>query len=105
MRAKLDQRWRYGVFLGRALGSDQNFIGLNSGDVVCARAIVRVVMNLRWSADRISKIKIAPVNFRSGSLDQIEESTEPHTHPEPSGDAEELSGKETNTNCTNEHKQ
>ena len=47
MRAKLDQRWRYGVFLGRALGSDQNFVGLNSGNVVCARAIVRVVQNLR----------------------------------------------------------
>ena len=91
MRAKLDQRWRYGVFLGRALGSDQNYIGLNSGNVVCARAIVRVVLNLRWSADRISKIQVAPVQFRSGTLDQIEESTEPHTHPEPSGDAEELS--------------
>ena len=91
MRAKLDQRWRYGVFLGRALGSDQNYIGLNSGNVVCARAIVRVVLNLRWSADRISKIQVAPVQFRSGTLDQIEESNEPHTHPEPSGDAEELS--------------
>ena len=36
MRAKLDQRWRYGVFLGRALGSDQNLIGLNSGNAVCS---------------------------------------------------------------------
>ena len=29
LRSKLDQRWRYGIFLGRALGSDQNFIGLS----------------------------------------------------------------------------
>ena len=28
LRSKADQPWRYGVFLGRALGSDQNFIGL-----------------------------------------------------------------------------
>ena len=37
----LDQPWRYGIFLGRALGSDQNFIGVNSSEVVCARTIVR----------------------------------------------------------------
>ena len=48
MRSKLDQRWRYGVFLGRSLSSDQNFIGLHSGDVICARAMVRVVPNIRW---------------------------------------------------------
>lgn len=88
MRAKLDQRWRYGIFLGRALSSDQHFIGLNSGDVVCARAMVRVVPNIRWSSDRISKIQTTPMTFRSGNLDQIEESTEPHSHPEPSADAE-----------------
>ena len=35
LRAKLDQRWRYGIFLGRSLSSDQNFIGLINGDVVC----------------------------------------------------------------------
>ena len=41
LRAKLDQRWRYGIFLGRSLSSDQNYVGLSSGDVICARAIVR----------------------------------------------------------------
>ena len=41
-RAKLDARWRYGVFLGRALDSDQNFVGLSNGTVVCARAIIRL---------------------------------------------------------------
>ena len=33
-RYKLRQRWHYGVFLGRALGSDQNFVGVKSGEVV-----------------------------------------------------------------------
>ena len=51
LRSKLDQRWGYGMCLGRSLRSDQNFIGLNSGDVICARAMVRVVLNLRWSSD------------------------------------------------------
>ena len=86
LRSKLDQRWRYGVFLGRALGSDQNFIGVNSGEVVCARAMIRVVPNIRWSSDRISKIHVSPMEFKIGTLDHIEEASEPHAHPQPSGD-------------------
>ena len=87
LRAKLDQRWRYGVFLGRALGSDQNYVGVNSGDVVCARAIIRVVPNARWSFERLSKIKISPIYFKPNTLDRIEESAEPQAHPEPVADA------------------
>ena len=83
LRSKLDQRWKYGIFLGRSLSSDQNFIGLSSGDVVCARAIVRVVPEMRWSPDAIEKIRATPLTFRSGTLDVIEESTDPNAHPEP----------------------
>ena len=83
IRSKLDQRWRYGVFLGRALGSDQNFIGVKSGEVVWARAIVRVVPNIRWSSDRISQIHVSPMEFKIGSLDHIEETVDPHAHPQP----------------------
>ena len=36
VRTKLDQRQRYGIFLGRSMASDQNFVGLASGEVVCA---------------------------------------------------------------------
>ena len=86
LHAKLDQRWRYGVFLGRALGSDQHYIRVNSGDVVCARAIVRVVPNARWSYDRLSKIKIPPIHFKPNKMDRIEESSEPQAHPEPAAD-------------------
>ena len=46
MRAKLDQRWRYGIFLGRSMASDQIFVGLASGEVVCARAKVRLVPSI-----------------------------------------------------------
>ena len=83
LRSKLDQRWRYGTFLGRALGSDQNYIGLKSGEVVCARAIVRVVPNARWSSDRISRITTSPMSFKAGTLDRIEESADPQSHPDP----------------------
>ena len=46
-RSKLDVRWRYGTFLGRATNSDQNYIGLNDGTVTCARAMVRLVHSIR----------------------------------------------------------
>ena len=82
LRSKLDQRWRYGTFLGRALGSDQNFVGIGSGEVVCARAIVRVVPSVRWSTDRVSKITTTPLTFKIGTLDHIEESRDPQAHPE-----------------------
>ena len=49
LKGKSEQPWRYGVFLGRALGSDQNYIGLRNGDVVRARAIVRLVAGSRWT--------------------------------------------------------
>ena len=86
LRSKLDQRWRYGVFLGRALGSDQNVIGVNSGEVVCARAIVRVVPSIRWSTDRISRVTVTPMNFKMGALDHIEESPNPQEHPDAVGE-------------------
>ena len=83
MRSKLDQRWRYGIFLGRSMSSDQNFIGLANGDVVCARAIVRLVPSVRWDMSRIAAITVSPFEFKSKNQDLIETDAEPHTHPEP----------------------
>ena len=82
MRSKLDQRWRYGIFLGRSMSSDQNFIGLANGDVVCARAIVRLVPSVRWDMSRIAAITVSPFEFKSKNQDLIETDAEPHTHPE-----------------------
>ena len=87
LRSKLDQRWRYGVFLGRSLSSDQNYVALSNGDVVCARAIVRVVPNIRWSAELVSKVNTTPLQFKTGTLDKIEETTKPHMHPDPEAEA------------------
>ena len=92
LRSKLDQRWRYGVFLGRSMSSDQNFVGLNNGDVVCARAIVRMIPETRWDADRIGAIRITPFDFKTKAQDIIEADPDPHAHPEPkSSDADPTS--------------
>ena len=86
MRAKLDQRWRYGIFLGRSMASDQNFVGLTSGEVVCARAIVRLVPSIRWDADKVGIIHVTPFDYKSRHQDVIEEDHDPHSHPEPKPD-------------------
>ena len=38
---------------------------------------------MRWSPESISKIQITPLTFKSGALDQIEESQDPQAHAEP----------------------
>ena len=83
-RGKLDARWRYGVFIGRSMNSDQNFVSLQDGYVVKARAIVRVIPEVRWDAQRIQNITMTPLDerARSGTLDAIEEAEEPHAHAE-----------------------
>ena len=76
-RAKLDHTWRYGIFLGRALHTDANFIGLLDGSVVTARAMVRVVPRNRWNVDRINRLTAIPGNHKA-TFDSIEAEAEPH---------------------------
>ena len=80
-RAKLDAKWRYGIFLGRAANCDQNFIGLADGTIVTARAIARLVPSLRWSQEKIGAIKGVPMDFKTANYDVIEEAEDPHAHP------------------------
>ena len=85
-RSKLDVRWRYGTFLGRATNSDQNYIGLNDGTVTCARAMVRLVHSIRWNSDRVSAIAGTPMELKTQNLNIIEEDIDPHAHPEEHDD-------------------
>ena len=87
-RAKLDARWRYGVFLGRALDSDQNFVGLSNGTVVCARAIIRLNSRLRWNSEKAMAITGVPMDTKTQHFDVIEQDDEPHVHAEPVDDPE-----------------
>ena len=79
-RAKLDVRWRHGVFLGRSMNSDQNYIGLSDGSVTCARAMVRMVHRKRWDTDKIGNITALPMDYKTKHLDIIEQGSEPHAH-------------------------
>ena len=83
VRSKLDQRWRCGVFLGRSISSDQNFIGLPNGNVVRARAIVRLVPEARWRAEFVMKIAVTPLQECPKTFDDIETRDAPHDHPPP----------------------
>ena len=60
-RAKMDARWRYGTFLGRALSSDQNLIATADGSITRARAMVRVVPSSRWDASRVQSVVATPL--------------------------------------------
>ena len=84
-RAKLDSRWRYGTFLGRASNCDQNFIGLSDGTIATARAIVRLVPSLRWNIDKLGLITGVPMDHRTKTYDIIEEDEAPHMHPSGDG--------------------
>ena len=83
----MDVRWRYGVFLGRALSSDQNVIGLSDGSTTRARAITRVVPSARWDAGRVLRLSATTCQEQPLSLETIEAEMSPHD-----GDSAELEG-------------
>ena len=56
---------------------------LSNGDVVCARAIVRLVPSVRWNMDLIAALKVTSFDCKSNTQDLIEEDPEPHSHPDP----------------------
>ena len=61
LRAKLSLRWRQGIFLGTAMSSNEIFIGTSTGAVVKSRSMVRVVEEVRWSADLVLRIVGTPM--------------------------------------------
>ena len=89
MRAKLDVKWRHGIVLGRAMGSDQNYIGLRDGSVVCARAMVRLIPARRWNLNIASGITGAPTDLKTENMDIIETEVNPHKQEDPDAKQEE----------------
>ena len=80
-RGKLDARWRVGVFLGRSLNSDQNCVGLSSGEVTRARGLVRLIPSKGWSRERLQRITTTPFTEKQQALDKVEEGLVPHGGP------------------------
>ena len=84
LRAKLNLRWRVGTFLGNAQATNECFVAASNGDVVKARAVVRVIEPSRWSKTALEGVRGTPMCFRpqqqSDSDAHLEESSSPHTH-------------------------
>ena len=78
LRAKLDPRWKYGVWLGRALSADESYIGTADGQVTRARGIMRLVESVRWDATRLNAVRAKPGAKAVDGIEQIEEDTYPH---------------------------
>ena len=64
-RGMMDPIWRAGVFLSRSWNSDQNIVGLSSGHVTRARALVRLVPEKRWPRERLQRIVDTPLSQRN----------------------------------------
>ena len=60
-RAKLDKRFGVGVFIGRALWGDENYVARADGSVIRTRGIARMIPKLRWDAKWFTDIKALPV--------------------------------------------
>ena len=80
MRSKMDPRWRYGVFVGRSMNSDQNYIALTDGSITTARAMVRLVPSARWSTRYVENLIATPFNLKIKKLELIEEHEDPHAN-------------------------
>ena len=65
---------------------DQWLATKTCGEVVCARATVRLVPSIRWDAEKVGVINVTPFDFTTRTQDVIEEDPEPHSHPGRSPD-------------------
>ena len=77
----MDLRWRYGIFLGHLIGSDQNIIGLHDGTITYAKAMARVVEGVRWSTEWVMGIHVTPLHANPIDLDLVETDERPHAPP------------------------
>ena len=68
------------------MASDQKVVGLACGEVICTRAIVRLVPSIRWDVEKVGVINVTPFDFKTRTQDVIDQDPEPHSHPEPSPD-------------------
>ena len=78
IRAKLDPRWRYGIWLGRSINVDESYVATSDGRVTRARAIVRLIESARWDATKILSIKSKPGDKFVDGLEHVEEEVQPH---------------------------
>ena len=83
LRAKIDLRWRVGVFLGSAERSNEAYIGTRSGNVVKSRGLARIVDDSKWDKDSVMRIvgtpaKLCPNSDGNQDASWIEAYAAPH---------------------------
>ena len=70
LRAKLDKRWRLGVYLGTSADSNEHYLGAWNVDVIKSRSVVRVLEKSRWCVDHVQKLRGTPARRNpSGATD------------------------------------
>ena len=78
-RAKLDKRFGVGVFLGRALWGDENFVARANGTVIRTRGLARMSPKLRWDGRWFDDIKGTPNDMMaSDDANIVESGDSPH---------------------------
>ena len=95
-RAKLDKRFGLGIFLGRALWGDENYIARADGTVVRARGLARLSPKLRWDAKWFKNIHGTP-NDLMACPDGLEIESRPDPHAEVQSELEKNAGADQGT--------
>lgn len=67
-------------YFSDALSAQAMFVSLASGDVVRARAIIRLTPASRWDADRVMAIKTTPLIENIRFMDALESTAGPHEY-------------------------
>ena len=88
VRAKLDQRFRLGTYLGVSTNSNESYVGLSNGNVVKSRTIARVVEASRWDPEAVFKVTGIPGDMVPSGQEDINPEVEASEMPHIDGDAE-----------------
>ena len=82
-RAKMDVRWKLGVFLSHTPTSGEHFVGTRNGNVLKSRSCVRVVEPSRWDRDSLDRVtgipgSMKPTEDGEPSPNDVESADQPH---------------------------
>ena len=87
-RAKLDHRWKLGIFVGLSANSNESYVSSMKGNVIKARTIARVVEGNKWDAVAVMNTKGIPGALNPMGREVIDPSIEESAAPHLEGDAE-----------------
>ena len=72
LRAKLDLRWRLGVYIGYSVTSNEYYLGLPNGNVVKSRSVTHVVPSGRWDSKSVLSVKGIPGKLTMSVEEEID---------------------------------